>query len=206
MKLTQLFERTLSAPYIQLSENAASYYAERKGDTLYLFFEKSNGATDWKNNLDFPARPYRDMENGWFVHRGFLRVFKTIEPHIAPLVRDPRVHRIVISGYSHGAALALLAHEYCMYHRPGLGAIEGYGFGCPRVVWGPLGKRVKSRFRRFTVVRNCRDIVTRLPPALLGFRHVGNILHIGLGKDYSGVDSHRPEAYLAELAKKEISL
>ena len=73
MTLYQLFQRTLCAPYLQLKENAASYFAQREGDALYLFFEKSNGATDWKNNLDFPAKPYRDMEELWFVHRGFLR-------------------------------------------------------------------------------------------------------------------------------------
>lgn len=204
MNLLQLFQRTLNASYIQLAENTASYHTERRGETLYLFFEKSNGATDWKNNFDFPARPYRHMEDVWFVHRGFLRVFKTIEPFLAPLVLDPRVKRIVSSGYSHGAALALLAHEYCMYHRPEIAAdIYGYGFGCPRVVWGPLNRRLKRRFEHFTVIKNCRDIVTHLPPRLFWFRHVGNLLHIGVGKGYGFVDSHRAESYLKELAGRE---
>lgn len=200
MDLSQLFIATLHAPYVQLKENAASYYAERRGETLYLFFEKSNGATDWKNNLDFPAKPYREMCGLWFAHRGFLRVFKTIEPHIAPLVMDEGVRRIVISGYSHGAALALLAHEYCVFHRPELkSAVQGFGFGCPRVVWGFAGRGVKARFRGFTVVKNCRDLITRLPPWLFGYRHVGNILHIGRDLRLGGVNSHRAERYLEAL-------
>ncbi len=202
MNLYNLFYETLHAPYVQLEENAASFFAVRRGETLCLFFEKSNGATDWKNNLDFPAKPYREMEGLWFVHRGFLRVFKSIEPHIAPFVMDRGVRRIVISGYSHGAALALLAQEYCVFHRPDLiGRIEGYGFGCPRVVWGWMSRKVKARFRGFTVVRNCRDIVTHLPPKLLGYRHMGNILHIGRGMKYGRVDSHRAENYLRELRR-----
>ncbi len=203
MTLYHLFRRTLSADYVQLQENAASYFAQREGNVLYLLFEKSNGATDWKNNLDFPAKPYRGMEGLWFVHRGFLRVFKTIEPLIAPYIADATVKKIVISGYSHGAALALLCHEYCVYHRPDIAnQIVGYGFGCPRVVWGFLKKSIKARFKNFTVVRNCRDIVTHLPPCILGYRHTGRILHIGRERLLNGVDSHRPEHYLEELSRE----
>lgn len=203
MNLYRLFERTLRAPYIQIRENAASYLVQREKDTLYLLFEKSNGATDWRNNLDFPAKPYREMTERWFVHRGFLRVFKTIEPLIAPYIADRGVKRIVISGYSHGAALALLCHEYCVYHRPDLAEnIAGYGFGCPRVVWGFLRKKVKTRFKNFTVVRNCRDVVTHLPPCVFGYRHVGKILHIGRERNFGGIGSHRPESYLAELSRE----
>lgn len=200
MNLLRLYKRTLNVSYVQLEENAASFAAEREGNILWLFFEKSNGATDWKNNLDFPAKPYREMNDLWFAHRGFLRVFKTIEPHIAAQISDKSVRRIVISGYSHGAALALLCHEYCVFHRPDIfPGIEGYGFGCPRVVWGKPNRRILSRFRNFTVVRNCKDLVTHLPPKLFGFRHVGKLLHIGKGRKYGLIGSHYPENYLTEL-------
>lgn len=204
MNLLQLFERTLDAPYLEVRESAASYFTERKGETLYLFFEKSNGPSDWKNNLDFPAKPYRDMEGLWFAHRGFLRVFKSMKDLLAPQIADPRVGRIVISGYSHGAALALLTHEYCVFHRPDVAAqIFGYGFGCPRVVWGPVPHSVQARFRNFTVLRNHVDLVTHLPPALFGYRHVGNFLRIGADRRDGLIDSHRPENYLAALAGEE---
>lgn len=203
MTMYQLFDRTLRAPYSQIKENAASYFSKREGNALYLFFEKSNGATDWKNNLDFPAKPYRSMSELWFVHRGFLRVFRTIEPLITPLVSDKSVKKIVISGYSHGAAIALLCHEFCVFNRPDIATnIVGFGFGCPRVVWGFLRKSVKTRLKNFTVVRNCRDIVTHLPPWILGYRHVGRVLHIGRERRLSGVDSHRPEYYLEELSRE----
>lgn len=200
--LYSLFFRTLKADYTQLKENAASFSIQRCGDALYLFFEKSNGATDWRNNLDFPAKPYREMKDLWFVHRGFLRVFKSIEPHIAPIVSDQNVKGIVICGYSHGAALALLAHEYCVFHRPDIAKeIVGFGFGCPRVVWGKLNERLKVRFEQFTVIRNDTDLVTHLPPKLFGFRHVGKMIYIGEGRGYGFIDSHRPENYLSELKR-----
>lgn len=200
MYLCDLFNRVINVPYIQLQENAASYYTEREGDTLCIYFECSNGATDWKNNFDFPAKPYREMKDLWFVHRGFLRVFKTVEPYIAPLVADKSVKQIIVAGYSHGAALALLCHEYCVFHRPDIAPfIDGYGFGCPRVVWGFYNKKLKARFERFTVIRNCRDIVTHVPPACFGFRHVGKMKHVGKGKKYGLIKSHRAENYLVEL-------
>ncbi len=203
MNLKELFSQTLRVPYTEVEETAASYCFRKRGDTLFLFFEKSNGAADWKNNLDFPAKPYREMERTWFVHRGFLRVFRSLEEPLARAVTGEGVAKIVISGYSHGAALALLCHEYCVYHRPDLEkTISGFGFGCPRVVWGYLPKEVGARFKNFTVVRNCRDVVTHLPPALLGYRHVGKLLHIGRGTPQGGVESHLAENYLDALSRE----
>ncbi len=200
--MLQLFKQILEAPYIQLEENAASYYLRRDGETLYLLFEASNGKEDWKNNFDFPAKPYKEMVDVWFVHRGFLRVWKTIEPHVAESVADPSVKKIIIGGYSHGAAIAVLCHEYCVFHRPDIAPfIDGYGFGCPRVVWWKPNKRVLSRFARFTVIRNCRDLVTHLPPRIFGFRHVGAMRKVGDGAKYGPIKSHYPENYLSELDK-----
>lgn len=195
-----LYKRILEADYVQLKENAASYYLTKECGKLIILFEKSNGATDWKNNLDFPARPYREMKDLWFVHRGFLRVFKTVKDKISDEIADKSVKRIIVGGYSHGAALALLTHEYCVFNRPDIAKnVQGYGFGCPRTVWGILPESVKARFDNFCVIRNSDDVVTHLPPAVFGFRHVGKMLHIGKNKRYGAVESHKQENYLAEL-------
>lgn len=198
MNITELYARILKAEYTHLEETA-SFAFERDGATLYIYFEWSNGKTDWKNNFDFPAKPYRDMKNKWFAHRGFLKVWKIIEPHLKEQILDDSVKYIVIGGYSHGAAIALLCHEYCKFNRSDI-LIEGYGFGAPRVVWGFLRKAVKQRFDGFTVVRNGCDIVTHLPPAVLGYRHAGNILKIGRNKGYKPIESHYPEHYTKELS------
>lgn len=175
-------------------ENSASFCVERDGGTLRIYFEQSNGAVDWKNNLDFPARPYRKMENMWFCHRGFLKVWKSIEPYIAGRICDLTVSKIEIAGYSHGAAVAILCYEYVKFKRPDVEA-SGVGFGCPRVFWGFASRKVKERFRGFVVVRNGRDIVTHAPPLLFGFRHVGEILTIGNGRSAGPIKDHFPEEY-----------
>ena len=181
--------------YVQV-ENAGDYAVRREGDLLKIFFEWSDGGEDWKNNFDFPAKPYKGMENLWFCHRGFLRVWKSIEPYVVDAISDPTVRKIEIAGYSHGAAIALLCYEYCVFHRPDA-VVEGVGFGCPRVFWGIIPEAVKERFSGFKVVRNGNDIVTHVPPALFGFRHISEVVKVGESEGL--VKDHYPEKYLANL-------
>lgn len=196
MHLAQLFSLTLHAPYTEV-ENDASFAVIGKGGTLYILFQWSQGATDWKNNLDFPAVPYRDMPDRFLCHRGFLKVWKSAEPYIGEILRETAAKRITIAGYSHGGALAALCHEYVWFTDPERrDALTGVGFGAPRVLWRLPGTLwPQERWGQFTVVRNTDDIVTHLPPALLGYRHVGNLLTIGEPGRYSSIDAHRPEAY-----------
>lgn len=205
--LLSLFQACLSAGYREV-ENAASYAYERKeteeGIALTLFFEQSNGRVDWLNNLDFVARPYEEMDPPWRCHAGFLKVFKSLLPYLEPHLRDPAVGRVTVVGYSHGAALALLFHESVWYHRPDLREkLSGFGFGCPRVLYGCVSPEIAPRWERFYVIRNEDDLVTHLPPRFAGYCHVGNLITVGEAGRYSSVDAHRPESYLAELERLE---
>lgn len=207
MNLARLFSLTLRAPYTEV-ENDASFAAIGMGSTLCLLFQWSCGAVDWKNNLDFPALPYRDMPHRFLCHRGFLRVWKSAEPYIDEILRGSDARKITVAGYSHGGALAMLCHEYVWFTRPHLReGLTGVGFGAPRVLWRLPGTLwPKERWERFTVVRNADDIVTHLPPALLGYRHTGNLLTVGKPGRYSGADAHRPEAYERSLREYEQDL
>ena len=204
MNLSRLFFICLHVQYSQTGISA-SYALKRVGSTLYLFFEGSNGANDWKNNLDFPAKAYKRMgKTVWFAHRGFLRVWKEIEAAIAKDIADETVKKIIVTGYSHGAAIALLCHEYIWYHRPDLRESgESYGFGCPRVFWGIPTKALKQRWKYFSVIRNIDDIITHLPPAFLGFSHVGKMVKIGARGKYSSIQAHYAENILKELRALE---
>ncbi len=203
--MSVLFARCLDAPYVQAAE-AASYYIERRGAVLYIYLQDSDGARDWKNNLDFPARPYHKQKSAtWMAHRGFIKVWHEIEPKVAVAISDPKLKSIVTVGYSHGGALAVLCHEYVWFHRPDLrGHIQGYGFGAPRVIWGKVSTLARQRWENFTVVRNLDDLVTHLPPSALGYVHVGKLLEIGSMGMYSHVDAHRSENILRELVRKDL--
>ncbi|MBE6589083.1 MAG: hypothetical protein E7643_02785 [Ruminococcaceae bacterium] len=199
MNASELFRRCLEKSYIHV-ENGGDYATERRGNTLYIYLECSRGKTDWKNNLDFPARPYHRGEGLWFAHRGFLRVWKSVEKHLSPLIADSSLTEIVTVGYSHGAALAVLCHEYVYFHRADLhGRFTGYGFGCPRVYWGVRGRVYRTRWENFFVYRNIDDLVTHVPPLALGYSHVGELIEIGARGRYNPIDAHRPENIYREL-------
>lgn len=203
--LRELFLRCLNAEYVAV-ENGGSFALDRLGERLYVYFEKSDGVIDWQNNLDFYASKYerkciRDSED-WYVHGGFLRVWQSVLPYINDALLSRSFKEIITVGYSHGAALAVLCHEHIWYYREDIRAnIFGYGFGCPRVIWGKVA-RERERWKNFYVVRNFDDIVTHLPPRAFGFRHVGRLISVGSLGHYSRIDAHRAENYIKELSKK----
>lgn len=204
LSLYQLFRLCMEARYLD-AENGASVAVLTRDSTLHILFQHSYGEEDWKNNLDFPAVPYRDMEEDWRCHRGFLRVWRSAEPYIAEILAQTTFERITVAGYSHGGALAVLCHEYIWFHHPDKRAhLRGVGFGAPRVIWCQSGcRRIAPRWENFTVVRNREDVITYLPPLLFGYRHMGQLLPIGKKGRYSSFNAHRPENYLASLAERE---
>lgn len=179
-KLLDLFSQVRKVKYTHTSPNHGSYAVVKQGDILYIYFEKSNGDTDWKNNFSFPVKPYKDMGTAWQAHSGFVKVWKEIEPNLVTSIQDQEIKQIIIVGYSHGAAIAALAHEYVWFNKPDLRAtLETYAFGAPRVFWGwKIPDNLKERWATYNVIRNGRDAVTYLPPAVFGYHHVGNMIHI----------------------------
>lgn len=215
-ELISLYRRNLNAKYITV-ENAGDYAIEREGNEVFLLFEGSDSATDWKNNFAFAVKPYSDMSLKWKCHRGFLKVWKSIREYLKEIVFDMSVEKITIVGYSHGAAIATLCHEYVWFNRPDLRyTLRGFGFGCPRCFFGRMSKQLKARWENFYPIRNLNDIVTHVPPRLFGFRHVNKVVKfgnkkLGLKERYCKIecaDAHMPENYIYSMknADEEIIL
>lgn len=197
-----LFKRCLNADYTHTAEGG-DYAIEVDGNTLYILFEWSDGKEDWRNNFDFPAKPYKRMTEKWFCHRGFLRVWKAmrdeIEIRVAEILQQHAdISEITIVGYSHGGAMALLATEDMTYLYGDRMAVSGYGFGAPRVLWGYVPKAVRERISAFVTVRNIPDIVTHLPPKAFGYRDI-NVKEIGEKWKYNPIEAHYSSSYIAEL-------
>ena len=190
MKLSQLFQNcAYLIPYQQIGDSVNYAFVEEiETHTLYIYFQGSNSITDWVRNFMFPAKPYKDMEVTYRVHRGFLAAWKTVEDLVIRKINEIdnpllcyKWKHIVIVGYSHGAALAGLCHECVWFHRRDLRrqGLEGYGFESPRFYGGFKVKEcLKQRWEHFQIIRCNEDLVTHCPPAIFGFRHVGEILKI----------------------------
>jgi hypothetical protein len=193
MTVLDMFKRcvNIGSGYNHTEINKGSYFVEYDNNTLYIYFQGSNGDIDWKNNFDFGAEPYKDMPAKWKAHKGFVRVWKEIVPFIKDDIMNPDVKRINIVGYSHGAALSVLAHEYAWFNRPDIrDNIFGYGFEPPRVFRGrKIPDELIPRWENFTVFRNGADIVTHVPPLLFGYKHVGKLVHLNKDREIL-VDKH----------------
>jgi hypothetical protein len=200
-ELHRLFLRCINAVYTH-SGDSAGYAIERFGTRLYLLFQWSDGLRDWQNNLDFPSRAYKTYGKSWHVHRGFLRVWKSVRCEVEAVVSQSvasfETTEIICVGYSHGAAVAGLATEDMTFLFGDRISVCGFGFGCPRFIWGPLPRDAKTRFSNFTVIRNIPDLVTHLPPFILGYRHIGHFVKIGKKGGYSPISAHYPQAYIKE--------
>lgn len=198
-----LFVRCLNAKYTH-TEHSGSYAIQTDKDTLYILFECSNGKEDWINNFDFPKTPYKRMNEKWFAHRGFLKVWRAmrdeIECEVSNILQSsPEIENIICVGYSHGGALSLLATEDMTYLYSELYNVYGFGFGAPRVIWGVIPKSLKKRLSNFFVIRNIPDIVTHVPPKIFGFRDAGNLIEIGEYFKYNPIKAHYSGSYKTEL-------
>lgn len=197
------------------------FIEDAEARTLYIFFEPSDGRTDWKVNFSYWRKPYEDMKIGYRVHGGFLESWKLIREDVRAKVTEKDMaqeekiegaerrykwNKVVIVGYSHGGALAALCHEYIWFNRADLRAegLVGISFDGPRVYAGlHIKKALSERWRNFYVFRNHGDIVTHLPPVFFGFRHVGNKIRIGADKNPGWISAHYPENIIASLKEYE---
>lgn len=209
-KLLTLFQECIAVEYIEYENSASCNYTLEEG-VLKIYFEQSNGAQDWLNNLNFRAKVCCDDDTSsvWYCHGGFLSAWNYVKDFVYKAVNDNlnRLERVTVIGFSHGAGLSVLCHEFIYRSFPGLRErLQTYAFGCPKVYAGcEKGTDISERWRTFFVIRNTDDIVTHLPPSFLGYSHVGNIISIGKRGKYScydcpDINAHRPENYVRELS------
>ena len=167
----ELFEGCLQATYRKAARGGGHYALSRRGGEIKVYFQHSVGREDWRHNLDFIAVRHMLGRERICCHRGFLQVWQGMEEELEVQIERERARgawRIMCVGYSHGAALALLAVLHFCIRFPQK-RICGIGFGTPRVLWGHIPRAVKEAAAAFLAVRNPPDFVTHLPPILSGY-------------------------------------
>ena len=191
MSYRELFEETIRGPW-KTAGLGVQYRVIKNGKHAWLYFRQTASKADWRSNFDAWIEPYKDMPSPWKAHEGFARAWKSARDKIFKAVGNPET--LTISGYSRGGAIATLAHEDFTFH--GL-SVTTYAFGAPRVVWMP-SKTVASRFNLLFRIRARGDLVTKLPPWLMGYRHVGSDKPAGIWMPPNPW-AHKPEHYMGVL-------
>jgi predicted lipase len=182
------------------------YFIGRNDDTLLISFRGSDSPKDWKINARFWRKrsPYGNYLSKIRVHSGFIDAYQdsNVRENIHKAVTDD-ISKICVTGHSLGAALAALCALDLQYNFSEK-LFEVTLFGCPRVGNGAFASSYNKRLAETMRFENGNDIVTKIPPAIFGFRHVGTKLHIGamriLGV-FSVID-HKMSKYYESLCKK----
>ena len=176
-------------------------YVRIRNGTVILVFRGTDSQLNWMYNFCFSKRviPYDNEHTDIRVHEGFLETYKSVRERIHALI-PPGSCRVIVSGHSLGAALAVLCAVDVQYNFPHKD-VEAYLFGCPRVGNAAFARSYNRRVFKTLRVSNGNDIVTKVPPALFGFRHVGIDIHTGVLRLPLAVsfEAHRPQNYYRAL-------
>ena len=203
--LADFYENCLLAPYREAETGGGHYAFIQSGAETWIYFQHSVGWEDWRHNLDFFVEKHKALGECFYCHRGFLKVWKGMEEEVITLIRRARLRgagRIYCIGYSHGAALAILALLSLKDKFPHA-RVRGIGFGTPRVLWGRVPQKVKAVAEGLLAVRNPPDFVTHLPPAIFGYHTPLPMLTLPFSR-YNPFAAHAQEAYQTALAENNV--
>lgn len=158
-------------------------YALNGKDNFILTF-RGTQPTQWediKADLDI-KKVYSSTIDGRVegkVHRGFKYALNDVWNDVIEHMEKCEANKkqIFITGHSLGAALATLVAG--RLNNPN---VVLYTYGSPRVgskKWNSMQKFTHYRFR------NNNDLVTRIPPAFMGFRHNGKFMYFDTNSEVS---------------------
>lgn len=185
-------------------------YVRQRSGCLRITFRGSNTCQDWKTNLALKKKvvPYENHLSRIRVHSGFLDAYKSAGVRDAiHNIMSESIFQVRISGHSQGAALAILCGVDLEYNFPDKD-YEVILFGAPRVGNRAFQKSYDRRVFKTLRVENGNDWATKTPFPLMGYRHVGTILHIG-GPRIPLVfsrSSHGVKSYYKNLLKLSLSM
>jgi len=135
---------------------------------------QSNDIWDWMTDCDVVLHPFL----AGMVHNGFYGALHDVWEDLNAAINrfQDKAQSLWFTGHSLGAALACLAVARLVFeqHTP----INGlYTFGQPRTGDFAFSRDFDHEFgdKTFRFVNDC-DIVTRIPPRVMGYSHVGQLL------------------------------
>lgn len=126
----------------------------------YILFQETNGVSDWIQNFSFTKRKYGDLQ----FHHGFYELYDLMRDEIIKYLAEHIDNKkLVVSGWSQGAAIAQIAVQDIYYHL-GVKSVL-ISFGAPMAIYG---KKTRNACRDAVLEAyeycNKSDIVTYQPP------------------------------------------
>ena len=176
MRAMDLYGESVSGEWQDDEKTGAKWALRRYGSSCILAFSCDDSKTQWigKKVTLFPH-----AHRPWKAHAGFAEKYFSIREAIMRALKEARPQQLYVTGYSQGGALATIAFEDIMAHTSWINPrmyLHGAVFGSPRVVsWGAPS----DGWEGFVRYECTGDILTRMPPFLLGYKHVGERYPLG---------------------------
>lgn len=136
---------------------------------VWLVFEESTTKRDWRNNLKFPVKLYKNQESCIRAASGWGDAWKScndliMEAFIAEVNKHPDFTPAVC-GWSYGGAISLLAAEDFYYRTKKKPSVVT--FGAPKPLWGKKSQEYVrgccSVVRQYVHVNDCVPAMPPLP-------------------------------------------
>lgn len=157
-------------------------FLRRRNNEMTITFRGSDSRKDWIVDSKFwkSVIPYNNYQSKIRVHSGFISTYKSnnVRGRIQREIEKNSIKKVALTGHSYGAALAVLCAVDLEYNFP-KNDYEVIVFGCPRVGNKYFQKSYNLRVFKTLRVENVNDLVTKVPFACMGYRHVGASLKIG---------------------------
>ena len=140
-----------------------------ENDTDIVIACRGTQPNQWNDlKADLRATPVR-AETISRVHKGFKTEVDDLWPMVLEDLKETK-KTLWFCGHSLGAAMATIMAGRCYYDDRLPDPEQLYTFGSPRVGWGRYVREFKTKHIRWV---NNNDIVTRVPFAIMGYRHDG---------------------------------
>jgi triacylglycerol lipase len=158
-------------------DGSQAYHLETESDVVIVC--RGTEPNEW-NDLKADANALTDLaETVGRVHRGFKREVDDIWPKLEDALRE-ETRNVWFCGHSLGGAMAQICAGRCQLSDISAVPREVVTFGSPRVGTKRYIAHAKVRHLRWV---NNNDIVTRVPPRWLRYRHVGTHMYLDRNGD-----------------------
>ncbi len=156
-------------------------------DYFVVAFQGSVSKEDWDDNFKFKLESFNekmitpyDVKSNIKVHKGFLEQWMNVRDLLFKKFEESGKEKAIFLGHSLGAALSTLASLDFQYNylRLQKNEILNFAFALPRVGNSDFVKSYNNRVPNTYRFNYLNDIVTRVPPVWLGYKHVSNTIEL----------------------------